>query len=132
VDAGPILNVLRAPRLNCNVEDSPLIVKKGFIDGLYLNIFPRKLDQPNGTALISERPELAMAVKEVARLRRQFLPFFVEGTFIGDSVLREPTPAFVRGYQLGDRLLVFVLNDRKETQAMSVLPQLEMEKAFVR
>ncbi len=115
-DAGPVLNVLRAPRLNCNVENSPLVVKKGFMDGLYLNLLPKKPDWPNGSALIGERPALSAAVKEVASLRRQFLPFFVEGTFLGDSILSQPTRAFVRGHQLGDRLLVLVLNDQKETQ----------------
>jgi len=53
-DAGPILSVLNAPRLNCNVEDSPLVVKQAFAEGLFLNVMPRKADQPNGTALISE------------------------------------------------------------------------------
>jgi hypothetical protein len=118
VDAGPILNVLRSPRLNCNVEDSPLIVKKGFCDGLYLNVIPKKPDLPNGSALISDRPELATALKRIARLRKQFLTHFVEGAFLGDSLLSEPSPAFVRGYQLGGSLLVFVLNDQSQPRIL--------------
>lgn len=125
-DAAPITSVLRTPRLNCNVEDSPLVVKKAFADNLYLNVMPRKLDQPNGTALISEKPVLAGALKQVAALRKQFLPYFAQGTFIGDSVLREPTPAFVRGYQHGNNLLVIVLNDQDRTQAVSVESDLDL------
>lgn len=120
VDAGPILNVLRSPRLNCNIDDSPLVVKKAFADSLYLNVMPSKVDEPNGTALISQRPALAAALKEVASLRKQFLPYFVEGIFIGDSVLSQPTSAFVRAYQLGDKLLVIVLNEKEQPQQVTV------------
>ena len=119
VDAGPILNVLRSPRLNCNVDDSALVVKKGFADGLYLNVMPSKPDLPNGTALISARPALSTALKEVASLRRQFLPFFVRGTFLGDSVLSRPSSAFIRAYQLGAKLLIIVLNDQMRTQSVA-------------
>ena len=125
-DAAPITNVLRTPRLNCDVEDSPLVVKKGFADNLYLNVMPRKLDQPNGTALISEEPALAAALKQVAGLRKQFLPYFVDGTFIGDSVLSEPASAFVRGYQRGNKLLVIVLNDQARAQVVGVESDLEL------
>jgi len=125
-DAAPITSVLRSPRLNCNVEDSPLVVKKGFADNLYLNVMPRKLDQPNGTALISEEPVLAAALKQVAGLRKEFLPYFVDGTFIGDSVLREATSAFVRGYQRGNKLLVIVLNDQARSQVVGVESDLEL------
>ena len=59
VDAGPIVSVLHAPRLNCNIEDSPLAVKRCFAEGLFLNVMPSKPDEPNGTALISEKPALA-------------------------------------------------------------------------
>lgn len=119
-DAGPITNVLKTPRVSCNVESSALVVAKCFADNLYLNAMPRRPDQPNGTALISDVPELSAALMQAAALRRQFLPFFVDGTFIGDSVLSEPAGAFVRGYQLEGKLLVIVLNDRKEAGAVSV------------
>ena len=33
VDAAPINNVLRSPRMNCNVESSPIALKKSFADG---------------------------------------------------------------------------------------------------
>ena len=97
-DAAPITSVLRSPRLNCNIEDSPLVVKKGFADDLFLNVWPSKPDEPNGTAVISDRPALSAALQQAAKLRKQFLPYFVDGTFIGDSVLIQPTKAFVRGY----------------------------------
>lgn len=118
-DAGPILNVLSAPRLNCNVEDSPLVVKQAFAEGLFLNVMPRKADQPNGTALISESPALSASLKEVAHLHRQFLPYFVEGTYLGNSVLAAPSTGFVRGRQLGNRLLIVAVNDASEPRAIS-------------
>jgi len=97
VDAAPIINVLRVRRLNCNIMESPLLVKKAFADNLYLNLLPRKPDQMDGSALISEKPALAEALKQVAPLRKQLLSFLVDGTFLGDSVLAAPATAFVRG-----------------------------------
>ncbi len=120
VDAGPIVSVLRSPRLNCNIEDSALATKRCFLEGLYLNVMPSKPDEPNGTALIRERPLLAKALKTVARLRKQFLPYFVEGNALGESVLSQAAPAFIRAYQLRDRLLVFVLNDRPDAQHVAL------------
>ncbi len=119
-DAAPALNVLRFPRLNVNIDDDPLAVKKGFSLGLFLNVMPRKLDQPNATALISEKPAVAAALKEVAVLRRQFLPYFVEGTVLGDSLLSEPASAYVVGHQLENRLLCIVLNDKDTTQEVEL------------
>jgi hypothetical protein len=37
---------------------------------------------------------------------------------LGDSVLAAPSAGFVRGYQLGKNLLVFVLNDRPDRRAI--------------
>jgi hypothetical protein len=116
VDAGPIVSVLRSPRLNCDIEDSPLEVKRCFAEGLYLNVMPSRVDGPNGTALISERPLLAKALIEVAAMHKQFLSYFVEGDALGESVLRQATTAFIRAHRLRDGLLVLVLNDRPEPQ----------------
>jgi hypothetical protein len=125
-DAGPLLSVLRSPRLNCNIDDSPLAVKKCFAEGLYLNVMPSEEDEPNGTALVSERPQLATALKRMAAMHRQFLAYFIEGNALGESVLDQATTAFVRAYQLRDRLLVFVLNDRPEPQQVAVRSDLSL------
>ncbi len=125
-DSGPVLNVLRYPRLNCNVQDSALVVKQCFSDGLYLDLLIRKPGQANGSAMIREVPAVARAVKQVAARRRQFLDYFVKGTFLGNSVLLEPAPAFVRGHLLGRRLLVVVLNDRPGAQAVPLHADLGM------
>lgn len=126
LDAAPILNVLNAPRLNCNIEESPIVVRKAFLDGLYINAMPRKPDQPNATALISEVPALSSALKQVAALRRQFLPYFTEGTLLGDSMLSAQPDVFVRGRQLENRLLVCVLNDQGGDRQFSIQSDLEL------
>jgi len=125
-EASPLTNVLRWPRFNCNVTYSPRVVKQGFADNLYLNLLPKKPDQPNGTALISDVPTLAVAMKQVAKLRKQFLPYFTDGTLIGDSVLSEPAQGFVRGYQLGNKLLVIVLNDQDRPQTVNLHSDLSL------
>jgi hypothetical protein len=125
-DAAPITTVLRSPRLNCNVESSPTLAKKCFADNLFLNVMPRKLDQPNGTALISEKPALAAALSTVSKLRQEFLPYFVSGTLIGDSVLARPLDAFVRGYQLKDKLLVIILNNQDQPKVLRLPSDLSL------
>jgi hypothetical protein len=126
VDAGPVLNVLRSPRLNCNIDDSPLSVKKCFAEGLYLNVMPGKPDQPNSIALVSEKPRLSSALDEVAKLHKQFLPFFVEGIPLGDAVLSKSSTGFVRGYQLGQKLMIIVLNDQPQPQSIVVQSDLDL------
>jgi hypothetical protein len=126
VDSGPLVSVLRSPRLNCDIDDSPMAVKKCFAEGLFLNVMPSKPDEPNGTALISDKPLLAAALKSVALLRRQFLPYFVEGNALGESVLDRPTTAFVRAYSRGNELLVLVLNDHPEAQRVVLKSDLSL------
>ena len=125
-DAAPISTVLKNPRLSCNVEGSTIVVAKCFADGLYMNIMPRHPDTPNGTALISESPDLARAVSAAAQLRKQFLPYFVEGTLIGDSVLQAPSGGFVRAHRLGNKLLVIALNDASEPSTLQIRSQLDL------
>lgn len=143
IEAGPYLTTVRYPRINCNVSKSARVVKMGFADGLYINAHPRQPNRANGTKLIREEPAVAAALKEVAPLRKQFLPYFTEGNFLGESVLAAPVcefvhtsrastiggatvilppfeypRLFVRGHQLKDRLLVIVLNNDKQPRTV--------------
>ncbi|MEJ7595745.1 MAG: hypothetical protein WKF77_29900 [Planctomycetaceae bacterium] len=136
LEATPYVNTLGVPRLNCNIESDPRVVKMAFAENLYLNLMPKVPDDNNGTKLLSEEPALAEAVREVATLRRKFLPYFIDGVALGESVLAKPAcrhvrenlagetggalfrapkfeyPAvFVRGYQLDKKLLLIVLNN---------------------
>lgn len=126
IDAGPVMNVLRAPRLNCNIESSPMTVKMAFCDGLYMNVFCSKPGQPNGTAWIREKPALSAALKEVAARRRQFLPYFVDGVFLGDSVLSNIASGHVVGYQLANKLFIVVLNNQSTPEQVNLECDLDM------
>jgi hypothetical protein len=112
IDIDPVQSVLKVPRINWNIQDSPLMVKEAFSDGRFINAMPQKADLPNGTAHISESPAFAAALKEAANLHVRFLPFFTQGNLLGDSFLSQTPGAFVRGWQLGDKLLVLVVNDK--------------------
>jgi hypothetical protein len=150
-EAGPYLNAIGYPRLNCNVESDPRVVKMAFADGLYINAMPRRLDASNGSRLIGEEPALSAALKEAGALRRQFLPYFVGGNFLGESVLSRPicdfvrskkdgeiggalaSPGpfeypelFVRGRQLGTKLLIIVLNNASATRTVTVPTNLSL------
>lgn len=110
-DYRALVSVFKAPRINTNIDKSVAEVKYGFADNLYLNIQPRKPDGINGSAYISDYPELGKALKQCARLRRQFLNYFVNGTFIADCVLSQYSPnAHVSAYTLPKSMLVIVIN----------------------
>ena len=114
------------PRRNININRSPWEVKRGFMDNLYVNVFPAKPGSINGSAHITDYPELSRALQQCAKLRAQFLEYFTDGTFIGNCVLAEPSPgATVCAYVLPDRLLVLVLNEgeaREVTLRYDVAP----------
>ena len=120
IEASPILNVLRSPRVNYNIESSPLAVKKGFADGAYLNFLLRKPDGENGSAILGEKPALSPVVKQMAARRKQFLPFFTEGVPLGDCILAEPSPLFVRSHVHNNRAFIVVLNDGSSPRAVDL------------
>lgn len=104
-------NAFPAPRLNINIESSPRIAKLCFLDNVYLNVMPRKPDGVNGSDFIRNHPHLAAALKQCAKLRRQFLPYFVEGLPIGACALTTPcSQSHVSCYVQEDRMLMLVLN----------------------
>lgn len=111
IECAPLTTVLPAPRINCCISSSPLVVKKAFADNLYLNVMPRKLESINGSDWIASRPALSKALKQCAKLRCKFLRYFVDGTLIGDCIYYAPCPgAHTCAYTLGDRALVVLVN----------------------
>ena len=105
------------PRVNLNIDRSVSEAKVGFADNLYLNVYPRKPDGVNGSDYISNYPELSSALKQCTRLRKQFLNYFVNGTFIADCLLsKDCTDAHLSAYTLPKSMLVIVINkkDKKE------------------
>ena len=125
-DSGPVLNVLGSPRLNCNIDHSILEAEKCFSAGLYLNLMPRKPDQANGSSLLGEYPAFAENIKRLAALRKQFLSFFRNGVYLGDSIRRQSAAGFVASYQLDNRILVIVVNDTPKTTALDVSADLRI------
>jgi hypothetical protein len=110
-DYRPYTSVMEAPRLNPNVDRSARDVKLNFMDNLYMNIMPSKPDGPNGSAMIEDYPEVSRALKQCARLRKQFLLYFLEGKLIGECILSEPCPrSHVTAYIRSDRGLMILMN----------------------
>ena len=74
-------------------------------------MFPRKKESANGSDWISNYPDLSKALKQCAGLRKTFLPYFLDGTLIGDCILSQPCPAtHVTAYALHDRALLILIN----------------------
>lgn len=110
-DYDALMSSMSGPRINVNIDRSPAAVKYGFADNFYLNVYPRKPDRVNGSDKIYNHPDLSDALKQCARLRKQFLNYFVNGTFIADCVLTEDCPdAHVSTYTLPGSMLIIVVN----------------------
>jgi len=110
-DCRPTTSVFPSPRINWNIDVSAGEAKTAFVHNRYLNVQPRKPDGANGSDRIGNHPELSRSLKQCAKLRAQFLPYFIDGTLVGDCVLSKPCPdAVISAYALGGNLLVIVLN----------------------
>jgi hypothetical protein len=115
-DYRPLVSVFPAPRVNVNINTSVEAVKLCFADNLYMNVWPKKPGSINGSDLIANHPALSRALKQCAKLRAQFLPYFTGGTLIGECILAEKcrTSPHVSAYILPDRALVVFINRGKE------------------
>lgn len=110
-DCQAYTSVYPAPRRSCCVTFSPWVVKLAFADNMYINAFPRKADSVNGSDYIANYPDFSKALKQCANLRRQFLPYFTDGTLIGDCILTQRCPAaHITAYVLKDKVLMILLN----------------------
>ena len=69
--------------------------------------------------------ELSGSRNRTLRLRKQFLDYFVNGTFIGDCVLSKDTPgAHVSSYTLPNSLLIIVIN-KEDKRSLTIESNLE-------
>jgi hypothetical protein len=86
-------------------------VKKAFADNLYMNIMPRKAGSTNGSDYISSYPDMGKALKQCAALKKQFLPYFLDGNLLGDCLLSKPVAdAHVCAYALPDKAILVLIN----------------------
>jgi hypothetical protein len=106
------VNAFPAPRPNVNINRSVPEARYAFMDNLFLNVWPAKPDQINGSERIVNVPDLSATLQTCARLRGQFLPYFTEGTLIGNCLLTAISPGVrLSAYVQPDRVLAVVLND---------------------
>jgi hypothetical protein len=110
-DHPAFVNAFPAPRPNVNINRSVPEARYAFMDNLFLNVWPAKPDQINGSERIVNVPDLAATLQTCARLRKQFLPYFTEGVLIGNCLLTELSPGVrLSAYVQPDRVLGIVLN----------------------
>jgi hypothetical protein len=125
-DCQAFTSVFPSPRINCCVSSSALTVKKAFADNLYLNVFPRKADSINGSDWIVNRPEMSKALKQCAKLKRQFMNYFTDGKLIGDCIFSTPcADAHACAYTRADRAIVVMINLGPKKQKISFDTDLE-------
>ena len=110
-------SVFNTPRLNVNIDESVKVVNYCFADNAYMNIMPASPDGINASDLITNHPALSQALKRCAKLREQFLPYFVDGRLIGDCILTKEIPAaHLSAYVLPDKILMILVKDSSESQ----------------
>ena len=123
-DVRPYTSILPSPRLNANIDVSARNVKFSFVDNLYLNVMPSAPDNINGSDLIGNNADLALALKQCAKLRKQFLPYFTKGRLIGDCLMDQAlVGAHISAYVLPDSLLLVVLS----TASARTMLQLDLD-----
>ena len=111
-DCQAYTNVFPSPRHNININRSVWEVKRGFLDGLYLNVWPAKPGGVNGSDWIHTNEALSQALKRCAKMRARFVQYFTEGAFIGNCVLTEECPGVhVAARALPDRVLILLTNE---------------------
>jgi hypothetical protein len=111
MDRKVLTSTFPSPRINCCISSSPLAVKKAFADNLYMNIFPRKSGSINGSDYIGNYPGLSKALKQCARLKNQFLPYFTDGDLVGDGLLiKYPDGVHACAYTLKNRAVMVFIN----------------------
>ncbi len=116
-DCQAYVSVFPAPRPNINIKRSVAETRYGFMDNLFLNVWPSKPDQINGSERIANVPDLSATLKVCASLRKKFLPYFTDGTLIGNCLMPNRSPGVrLSAYKLPDRLLAIVLNDGADSE----------------
>jgi hypothetical protein len=125
-DCRAFTSVFPSPRANCCVSSSALTVKKAFADKLYLNVLPRKAESVNGSDWINHQPEMSKALKQCARLKRQFMDYFTNGKLIGDCILSaECADAHVCAYTLTNKAIIVFINLEPKKRKISFDANLE-------
>ncbi len=111
MDWRALVNAYPTPRFDDNVGTSPRAAKQLFADHLFLNILPSKPEGINGSAGITDRPELACALTLCATLHERFQTYLADGLLVGDNLLSEPCrEARINGYLLPGKALILALN----------------------
>lgn len=110
-DRQAFVNAFPAPRPNANINRSESEAKLAFMDNLFLNVWPSKPDGINGSERIARIPALSRTLKRCSALRKRFLPYFTQGTLIGDCLLTKPSHGVrMSAYVLPDRVLALILD----------------------
>jgi hypothetical protein len=76
-DAGPFRYVFPQFRLNVNINEHPRGALLGFMEGALLNVIPGNMRSYR----LRDCPDLVTMLKQLALLRRRFLPYFTTGQF---------------------------------------------------
>lgn len=119
-DWGPFRYVFPDFRLNANVNEHPRSAILAFVEGAFLNVMPRSME-----GRLSECPRLVFTLKQLAKLRRQFLPYFTEGQFHFMEGL-ETSRCLARLYTHDQRVLVLITNPTDTTVSATITLDLSL------
>ncbi len=113
------VNAFPAPRPYWIIDQKRIDqLKMCFANNFFFEVGPASKNIVTGSDWIMDHPELSRALKDCANLRKQFLPYFTDGVFIGNCILSESSSnAQVSAYVLPDKILIIAIN-LKEPQSI--------------
>jgi hypothetical protein len=114
-DAAPFRYVFPQVRLNANVNEHPRGALLAFMDDAFLNIMPGNMR----SARLADCPALVAMLRQLAALRRRFLPYFTEGQYRYQEGLTA-TGCAARLYTHADGILVIAKNPTDAPRAATI------------
>lgn len=110
-DGDALHAMFEAPRVSWNINDDLMQTMNCFASGTYMNIWPRQPGEINGADWISEHPALYRALKQCAKLRKQFLSYYTEGRFVAECLQSSKfAGGYVGGHLKDAAALIVVVN----------------------
>lgn len=114
-DAGPFRYVFPHFRLNANVGTHPRGALIAFMEDALLNLIPGQMHSHH----LADHPDLLAMVRNLAALRRRFLPYFTEGQFRSLEGL-SVDGGDARVFSHGEDVLIIAINPTDEPVTVQV------------
>ena len=125
-DRQAFINAFPAPRPNVNINRSVAQTKFAFMDNLFMNVWPSKPDNINGSERIENVPALSQALKQCWNLRQQSCPISRKAPSSVHASCRSGHRVFVcppMSFQTASLPLCSTRGPRVRSRSSTILPR---------